>query len=246
MCFGEACAGLILVDSSTVSQNFDSLSQNTTNISSLDLGGWRFAAGALPTWSTGTPSTTQSSSTANTFSTGGTYNFGGTGADRGLGAMTSGSFASPNSLMLEVVNQTGSTITSLDFRFDWERYRINQSPARGTFFSSSDGINWTSRSLGNSGEFSTGASAYGTNSGAIDSVTRSGAISDISIAQGGTFYLRWTFETGGINSQAIGIDNFSITAVPEPSSMALVGLMGGVATVWGWRKRRSEGKVTEH
>ena len=37
-----------------------------------------------------------------------------------------------------------------------------------------------------------------------------------------------------------------ITAVPEPSSMALVGFMGGVATVWGWRKRRREVKVTEH
>ena len=40
--------------------------------------------------------------------------------------------------------------------------------------------------------------------------------------------------------------NGSVTAVPEPSSMALVALMGGGATVWGWRKRRREAKVTEH
>ena len=90
-------------------------------------------------------------------------------------------------------------------------------------------------------------------SGTIEADTfwsfKNNTFSQVAIGNGTT-----EFRLFGYNGTGTGINGrfddfaiqFNITAVPEPSSMALVGFMGGVATVWGWRKRRSEGKVTEH
>ena len=227
----------------SATQNFNSLTTAATDISVLNTNGWRFATGASPTFASGTLLADRASSTTGAFTAGGTYNFGGTGVDRGLGAMTSVSFASPNHLIVELQNQTGVSITQLNFAFDWERYRINSSAASGTFFSSSDGSAWTAIAAGNSGSYSTGTGTYGINNSSIDSISRTGSITGLSIDAGQNHYLRWTFNTTGSNSQAIGLDNFSITAVPEPTSIALVSLMCCTGFVAAFRRRIAKSKI---
>lgn len=237
----QANAAFILSTIQTT-QNFNGLASNATSVSALDSGAWRFSAtgtGNAPTWSNASNVTTVlAASNATGIITGGRYNLGGASTDRALGVMTSGSFSSPNSLMLQMINSTGGTVTSINFGFDWERFRINSAAASGTFFASSNGSTWTPIASGNSGAFATGSSSYGSPiNSMINAVSVSGSITGLSINNGENYYLRWDFITSGSNSQAIGIDNLSITAVPEPTSMVLVGLVGAAGVAVRARRR---------
>lgn len=225
-----------------VQQNFDLLG-TATNLSTLNTSGWVFGTGATPTFAGGVASVTQVHSSGATFATGGTYNFGGLTGDRAIGAMTSGSFTTPNHIMLQILNSTGSTLTQLNFGFDWERFRVNTAAANGTFFTSNNGSTWTAFNQGDSGAYSTGASAYSTPTpgSALDTIAKTGSVTGLSIANGQNYYLRWTIDTTGVNSQAIGIDNFTvtgITAVPEPSSFVLAAIVGVAGLLTRKRTRR--------
>ena len=137
--------------------------------------------------------------------------------------MTSGGYASPNSVLFGFTNSTGNTITSLTLGFDFERYRINTAAAAITFFGSTDGINWTAVTSGDSGAFATGTSAYNFTTGTV--VSKAPTISGLSLTVGSNYYLRWNFNTTGANSQGLGLDNFSLTAttVSGGSSLYWVG-----------------------
>lgn len=65
---------------------------------------------------------------------GGRYNWGSSAAERAAGFMTSGGYASPNSLMYGFVNNNSLTITNVILAFDYERYRQNTAAASITFF----------------------------------------------------------------------------------------------------------------
>ncbi|MFY7884541.1 MAG: choice-of-anchor D domain-containing protein, partial [Dolichospermum sp.] len=175
----------------------------------------RTAAGATsPTWTAGTNVTTMAiAANSGTPATGGSYNWGNsiTTTDRAVGFMTSGGYASPNSLMVHFVNNIGSQINDLQLAFDYERYRVNSSACAITFFTSTDGTTWTARTAGDSGAFSTGTNAYTFNGGTV--VNRSFTLSGVNIPNGGNLYLRWNFNTTGGNSQGVGLDNFSMTPV---------------------------------
>jgi hypothetical protein len=62
----------------------------------------------------------------------------------------------------------------------------------------------------------------------------------LDLAPGGSLYLRWTFDTGGANSQGLGLDNLSLatTAVPEPAGLALAGGAAALGAAWARRRRR--------
>jgi len=171
--------------------------------------------------------------------TGSRYNWGQTASDRSLGFMTSGSYASPNSILAAFTNSTGSSITQLNLAFDYERFRINTAAASVAFFTSLDGSTWTARTAGDSGAFSTGTSAYNFATGT--EVNSSFSITGLSIADASTFYLRWAFNTTGTNSQGIGLDNVSVTAIPEPSTYALLGL--GLGALWFLRRKKHSAKA---
>jgi len=113
-------------------------------------------------WSSGVVAVTQVASSGSP-NTGGTYNFGNsvTTSDRAVGAITSGSWASPNSIMAKYRNNTGTSISSLVIAFNLERYRINSTVASISFFYSLDGTNWTSVT---SGDIASGSIPTGTNS----------------------------------------------------------------------------------
>jgi len=146
---------------------------------------------------------------------GGRYNWGNgtTTVDRAVGFMTSGGYASPNSIYTQYTNNTGSTITGLNLAFDYERYRINTAAAIVTFGYATLGTDtaYTAASGGDSGAFSTGASAYNFTTGTV--VNKTFSISSLNIANNASIYLRWNFNTTGSNSQGIGLDNFSVTAI---------------------------------
>lgn len=219
-------------------ENFDSLG---TSAAATLPAHWRLSAAADGTiaWSdvaNFTATSVQASSGSPT--TGGRYNWGQSSSDRAIGFMTSSGYQSPNNLLAHFSNATGSTITQVTFSFDYERYRLNTSPASISFFYSFDGLNWTAAGAGDSGAFSTGASAYGYAT-LISSSSRQVTLASLDFGPGASLYLRWQFDTGGANSQGLALDNFSLTAtaIPEPSTYAALGGAAALA-VATWHRRR--------
>ena len=151
--------------------------------------------------------------------------------------------------MFGFTNNLGSTISGLSFSFDYERYRINTAAASVTFSSSTDGINWTVQSAGNSGAFTTGASAYNFASGTV--VSKAPSLTGLTIAAGSSYYVKWVFDTTGANSQGIGLDNFSMSATLLNTSLYWAGngsALGGsgtwdAATTSSWSQTNS-GSIT--
>ena len=208
--------------STTYAENFDLMGATAT--ATLPAG-WLLSAqngGGSPTYGAGITATTQAASSGSP-TAGGRYNWGNgtTITDRAVGFMTSGGYASPNSVLFGFTNSTGSTIIGLTLGFDFERYRINTAAAAITFFGSTDGINWTAVTAGDSGAFATGANAYTFTTGTV--VSKAPTISGLSLTNGSNYYLRWNFNTTGSNSQGLGLDNFTLAATT---------VVGGSALYW--------------
>lgn len=221
-----------------VTENFDSIGASAT--ASLP-GNWRMTIAGDPSvsWVDAANvfvTTAQASSGSPT--AGGRYNWGQSAADRAIGFMTSGSFASPNSILAYFSNDTGALIDQLNVSFDYERYRINTAAATISFSHSTDGANWTAAPDGDSGAFSTGTNAYGFAT-LVSSMSKSVTLTSLNLTPGSAFYLRWNFNTTGGNSQGLGLDNVSLTAsaIPEPSTYAA---LAGAAALLGasWQRRR--------
>jgi len=202
-----------------VIQNFDVMGTSAT--ASLPPN-WKMspAGDAAPTYANGGNFTaTNLAASSGAPATGGRYNWGnGTATtDRALGFMTSGSYASPNSIMAYYQNTSGVQINDLSITFDYERYRVNAATCAVTFFTSTDGTTWTARTAGDSGAFATGANVYDFTTGTV--VSKTVTLIGINVANGGNLYLRWNFNTTGTNSQGVGIDNVSLTATLAPTGI---------------------------
>jgi len=146
---------------SAITQNFDSF--GTSGTATLPAG-WKMSAAGAGTsagYSTSGNLTavTQQASSGSSPTAGGRYNWGSSSSERALGFMTSGSYASPNAIMVAFKNSTGSTITGFSISFDYERYRINTAAASVTFSRSTNGSTWTLDTSGQSGSFATGSSS---------------------------------------------------------------------------------------
>lgn len=202
--------------SPTYNENFDAMSNGTTLPTN-----WRMGQStSSPTWTGGVTSVTQQASSGSP-TAGGTYNFGAGVGERSVGAMTSGSFASPNSPMVFFVNGGSSNISTLTISYNLERYRINSANASVQFFYSLDGTTWISVSAGDvaAASLPTGTSSYNFSPSGTPSASNCGVInltgitiSSLSITPTSNFYLRWNLNTTGSNSQGIAIDDISVTA----------------------------------
>lgn len=205
--------GQIVIPSTTpVTENFNSMGASAT--ASLPAN-WKMspAGAAAPTWAAGgnaTAVTQQASSGAP--ATGARYNWGTAAAERALGAMTSGGFASPNSIMAYYRNTNASNLTQLTISYNLERYRVNTTAASVQFYYSLDGSTWTAATAGDvaAASLPTGANAYNYAPGLTVNVGAF-SITGLNIPTNGDFYLRWNLNTGGANSQGIGIDDVSVT-----------------------------------
>jgi uncharacterized delta-60 repeat protein len=163
--------------------------------------------------------------------TGGRYNWGSSATDRAAGFMTSGGYASPNAVIAKIVNDTGSIMTGLNISFDVERYRVNTAAANVTFFTSSNGTDWTSAADGDTGAFATNTSSYTFTNGTV--VSKALSLLGLSVSNGGAIYLKWNFNTTGGNSQGLGLDNLVLRAV-VPSANAPVITSASTASVVGF------------
>ncbi|WP_170234269.1 beta strand repeat-containing protein, partial [Segetibacter aerophilus] len=186
---------------------------------------WRVspAGNTTPTWAAGSGSVSQVAGSGSP-TTGGSYNWGTAPTERAAGFMTNTdapAYASPNALMANYQNTTGTALTSLNISFQAERYRTNTSPFTLNFSYSTDGTNWTAFTAGDisSTTFPTGSSAY--NFTTPLTTYKSFSITVPSLPNTAQFYLRWVFNTGSSNtSQGVGLDEVSVSANPTATAMS--------------------------
>ena len=201
---------------------------------------------ASPDWSTGTSATALAYGSTGTgivtsTSTGGIINWANgvtaSSTDRAIGFMNSGSSnTNPSHIILKFTNNTGVTITTLNIAFDYEKYRSGIRQCDWTFFHGSSTNPTTSASGGDQSYIGDANNTVISNPPAT--VNKSFTLSSLSIANGNSYYLKWSYTplAGGSNGQGIGIDNFSITAVasaPTVTSSAASSLATTTATLNG-------------
>lgn len=234
-------AALTQIFSGSYSQNFDSLpsSESTGNVwtDNSTITGWY---------------ANQSSYTVNhgNSTSVGLYDFGTSGApDRALGSIT-GNGAATIYYGVALQNETGGTITVLQINYNGEQWRLGNGSvpdtltfqyligdpsgdniANGTWTTVSS-LNFNSPQISNSGTSLDGNAVE-------NSTTVSYAISGLNVASGEDVWFRWMDNDVGGNDAGLAIDDFSVTAVPEPvwgefSGAGLLMLCG----VRLWRQRR--------
>lgn len=199
--------------SATLTENFDGmLTSGTATLPS----GFRIGID----WNTGTTATTLAYGTTgagvvNGTSAGGAINWANgitaSATDRALGFLTSGSYTSPRSIIYAFTNSTGSTVTSIDLAWNYEKYRSGSREFAWTFF---HGNTSTASTAASSGDQVYAADANNTVVfNPPTSILKSFSITGLSIPDGSTYYLRWTLtgNGGSTNGQGLALDDLSIT-----------------------------------
>lgn len=165
----------------------------------------------------------------------------GAGSGRAFGTRTTS--AGTFSYAFGITNDTGSTLTSADVDFVsalWRTPNNSQSDSLTVGYAITTAAAWTGLSYTAvtdlNSSLTQAASGGGVNADPNDSglfYAKSATISGLTWNDGDTLYLRFV---DGNGAGAWGVDNFSITAIPEPGSLALVGIALGTLLVF--RRRR--------
>lgn len=177
------------------------------------------------------------------------YDFGSSAAaDRALGCIT-GSGATTIYYGVAIQNGTGGTITALQIQYHGEEWReasttadtlrfqylvgdpLGNNIANGTWTTVSS-LNFTGPLFGSGTALDGNASA--------NSTTVSSIVTGLNVASGGDFWLRWMDSDVAGNDAGLAVDDFFITAVPEPSEwgeIVVIGLLG-FSGLHSWRSRR--------
>ena len=199
-----------------VTQNFDTLvSSGTGTLAANTPTGWGFAESGTSTNTTYTAGT----GSANT---GDTYSFGSTSsAERAFGGLQSGSLIP--TLGASFTNNTGATITSLEISYTGEQWRIgNTAAARDDRLDFQYSVNATSLTTGtwtdvNTLDFTNMVKTAAV-AGALDGnnpanrILITNTISGLTIANGATFFIRWTDFNAAGSDDGLAVDDFSLTA----------------------------------
>jgi len=194
-----------------VTENFDTLAN--TGTSSLMPTGWAFletGANANLLYTAGTGSGTG----------GDTYSFGAASStERALGGLLSGNLIP--TIGASFINNTGSTITSLEITYTGEQWRLGTA-GRADRIDFQYSLDATSLNTGtwtdvNALDFN---SPNTTTTGALDGNAAanrtflSSTITGLSIAPGATFWIRWAdFNASGADD-GLAVDDFLLTANP--------------------------------
>ncbi|HUR32319.1 MAG TPA: PxKF domain-containing protein [Vicinamibacterales bacterium] len=218
-------------------ENFSTLA--STGTSSTVPAGWDFAE-------SGTNANTTYSAGTGSSNAGDTYSFGASGStDRAWGGLQSGSLVP--TVGAQFTNNTGTTITALDVAYTGEMWRagvLNRNAADRLDFQWS--VNATSLSTGtwvdvNALDYT--SSNINAAVGALDGnatanrTAVSATLSGLSIANGATFWIRWTDFNITSSDDGLAVDDFSLTAqgvvvadsAPTVSSTTPANLASGVA-----------------
>ena len=175
---------------------------------------------------------------------GGLYSFGtGTGSDRALGSIASSATATLY-FGLALQNTSGGNLTALSISYRGEQWRrgdnantlifeyfVGTPTAIGSTqggWTGVPGLNFTGPQSG-----TPSTSLDGNNSANYSDI--SFTITGLNIANNGELWFRWRDADNTGDDAGLAIDNFTITAVPEPTHLAL-GLFGiGLLAVSGTR-----------
>ena len=217
-----ATKGQVSITGTTpVTEDFNSI--GTSGTATLPTG---FRIGrATAAYSVAATATEQSAGTSGTnvvsaVSTGGTYNWANgvtaSSTDRALGFLTSTSTAGPGYLFMELRNNSGATITGFNVSFDCEKYRSGTRAFDLRLQTSTDGATFTTTVSAGGQQYAADANNT-TVSDPPATITKSFTLSSLSVANGASFYLRWTYVpntgTAYSNAQGIGVDNISVQAI---------------------------------
>jgi hypothetical protein len=180
---------------------------------------------------------------------GGLFSYG-TGANRALGSQASNAtgqmywgaqFTNAHPLWV---------LTSITLTYDVEQWRdASEDPSTHMFEYSLDATSiddglatWVAVPLGDL------VSIHTNNAGALDGndpvnqYTVMFTVNGISWAPGSSLWIRWVDPNDPGSDHGMAIDNFSLSAVPEPTTFALVGLGMGAAGLVSLRSRRKKGE----
>lgn len=230
---------LVSVGGPAVTQNFNSFTTAAANPLPSGFVGDLVSAANATNFSYFAPDveTATRATQANPNTNYGMFNFGNgssplTSTDRALGVwISSGNYALRGqtvAIMAQFQNSGTLDIASISLSYDLGKYRFGTIASSVDLFYSMDGTNW----LEIGGVFSHDFAADPTNnqisSPPNSAVTISSTFTPATaIAAGETFYLAWRYTadfagvTGTQNAAAIGLDNISLTAVPEPGILTL-------------------------
>lgn len=222
-------------------QNFDAV------LSSAPANGTVQSTPALPTgWAF-----VESGSNANTSyqihngggTAGDTYLFGAAGStERALGGIQSGSLIPTFGAFF--TNNTGATVHSLEISYVGEMWRLGAADANDDRLDFQYSLNATSLTTGTWVDFnaldftSLTQTTVGAKDGNSLRSTISSTISGLSISIGASFAIRWVDVNVTSSDDGLAVDNFSLTAIPEPGSYAaMIGVVAFGAVIAGRRRR---------
>lgn len=247
MAFATASTQAISLTGGTYSENFDSMT--STGVAAP--AGWtsdttaNAAAAGTATdapVNTGTVVGSVSTVTPGTGSsaTGAEYNFGSAASnERALGSLSSGGLQ--RDTYASFTNNTGFTITNFSLSYDGEEWRSGPAVNVLTLQYSATGASGSWVDLGSGFNFTSPITT--TTAGSLDGNAAANRVAGIggtytpgaNITNGSSFFLRWADPDDGGADAGMAIDNFSITVIPEPSTIAagLLALCG-----LGWYQRR--------
>lgn len=176
------------------------------------------------------------------------FSYGAVGnAERALGSLASGT--NIPGFGVELVNNTGSAITQILVAFTQENWRSSTSSVNTLTFGYQTGAAGLANFLTAGGFLSeanldlVGPAPVATNGALngndpLNQAARSALITfNTPVAVGESIYLRWSDANDVGNDAGLAIDNFEVSAVPEPASLTALGL--GAAALLRRRNKKS-------
>ena len=236
---------------STLTENFNTLSFGSGTHPWADnstIPGW-YAASRIPSPTTGF--TEYRASSGNTAAVGEIQSLGPSGnSDRALGSQSHNTGTSAISYGVSISNDTSGLISAFNLQYAGEEWRaiVGEvadgltfdyqifAAGTGTLDAASGWISVSALTFTAPVTEPSGGTSRAVNGNTTGRVVLASDVTGITWGQGQELWLRWTDNSSGGNRRAaVGIDDVSFTAIPEPTAAAL----GGLAALLLLGRRRS-------